>query len=102
MTPILYTLAQNADDNARAAGAALGGGAVFCCFSIVWLALVVVIIAGMWKVFVKARQPGWAAIIPIFNIYILCVIAGKPAWWIILFLIPFVNIIAAIIISLEI
>ena len=56
----------------------------------------------MWKVFVKARQPGWAAIIPFFNVYILTVIAGRPILWFILLLIPFVNIVAAIIVCIDI
>ena len=50
----------------------------------------------MWKVFEKAGQPGWAAIIPIYNLYIMTKIAGKPGWWVIMFLIPFVNLIFAI------
>jgi len=47
----------------------------------------------MWKVFVKAGQPGWAAIIPIYNIYIMTKIAGKPGIWTLWCLIPIVNII---------
>ena len=58
---------------------------IFC------LALAVLIIAAMWKVFVKAGQPGWAAIIPIYNIYIMTKIAGKPGIWTLLCLIPVVN-----------
>jgi len=58
---------------------------IFC------LAIAVFIIAAMWKVFVKAGQPGWAAIIPIYNLYILTKIAGKPGWWVLLFFIPLVN-----------
>jgi len=58
---------------------------------IVWLAFMVFIIAAIWKVFEKAGQPGWAAIIPIYNLYILTKIAGKPGWWVLMFLIPFVN-----------
>jgi hypothetical protein len=61
------------------------------------LAILVVIIAGGWKVFTKAGQPGWAFIIPIYSAYILLKIAGKPGWWLILLLIPFVNIIFGII-----
>ncbi len=61
------------------------------------LALIVAIIAGFWKVFVKAGKPGWAAIIPIYNAIVLLEIAGKPLWWIILFFIPIVNIIVGII-----
>ena len=53
-------------------------------------------IAAMWKVFTKAGKPGWASIIPIYNMVVLLDIAGKPVWWIILFFIPIVNLIFAI------
>jgi hypothetical protein len=55
-----------------------------------------IMIAAMWKVFTKAGKPGWASIIPIYNIIVLLQIAGKPAWWIILFFIPIVSLIIAI------
>jgi hypothetical protein len=58
--------------------------------------IAVVMIAAMWKVFTKAGKPGWAAIVPIYNIIVLLAIAGKPAWWIILFFIPIVSLIFAI------
>jgi len=47
---------------------------------LLYLGLIILIVAGIWKVFVKAGQPGWAAIIPIYNIYILLKIACKPGW----------------------
>jgi len=53
----------------------------------------VISVIGMWKVFEKAGKPGWAAIIPIYNAIVILEIVGKPIWWIILFLIPCVNII---------
>jgi hypothetical protein len=63
-------------------------------FAIIWLVIVVVVIAGMWKAFEKAGQPGWACIIPIYNIYVMTKIGGKPGWWVVvIFLVPFVNII---------
>jgi hypothetical protein len=65
-------------------------------FIIVWFATIIIMIVAMWKVFEKAGQPGWAAIIPIYNIYVLLKIAGKPGWWLILFLIPVVNLVFAI------
>ena len=65
-------------------------------FWIVWCAVVVVEIAAFWKVFTKAGQPGWASIIPIYNLVVLLQIAGKPIWWILLMLIPVVNIVVAI------
>ncbi|PYP40384.1 MAG: signal peptidase I [Gemmatimonadetes bacterium] len=61
-------------------------------------ALIVLEIAAMWKVFEKAGQPGWAAIIPIYNVIVLIQIAGKPVWWILLYLIPVVSFIIAIIV----
>jgi hypothetical protein len=60
---------------------------------IIYLAIVVFLIAAMWKVFEKAGQPGWAAIIPIYNLYIMTKVAGKPGWWVVMFLIPILNIV---------
>jgi len=65
---------------------------------IIYLALIVFLIASMWKIYTKAGQPGWAALIPIYNIYVLIEIAGKPGWWLILFLVPFVNIVIEILV----
>jgi hypothetical protein len=48
-------------------------------------------IASLWKIFTKAGKPGWACIIPIYNIIVLLDIVGKPWWWLLLMLIPFVN-----------
>lgn len=48
-------------------------------------------IIAMWRIFTKAGQPGWAAIIPFYNIYVLMKVVGRPGWWLILFLIPLVN-----------
>jgi Family of unknown function (DUF5684) len=63
---------------------------------VVYLAFIVFIIASMWKVFEKAGQPGWAAIVPIYNIIVMLKIVGKPWWWLILMLIPILNIVYAI------
>jgi hypothetical protein len=71
-------------------------------FWVCYFAVIILLIAAMWKVFTKAGQPGWAAIIPIFNMYILCKVAGRPGWWVILLLIPFVNFIILIILSIDV
>ncbi|SRR5712692_1847862 len=65
------------------------------------LSIVVLTIAGRWRVFEKAGRPGWAAIIPIYNTYILFRIAGKPGWWLLLLFIPVVNLVILLLISLE-
>jgi hypothetical protein len=72
-----------------------GGGAGGAIFGLLVAALV---IAGMWKVFTKAGKPGWAAIIPIYNLIVLLQIAGKPVWWILLLLVPVVNLVIVILI----
>ncbi len=69
---------------------------------LIQLAIVILIIAGIWKTFAKAGQPGWAAIIPIFNAYILLKVAGRPWWWLLLLLIPLVNIVIAIIVAFDV
>ena len=69
---------------------------------LLYLALIVLVIAGFWKVFVKAGHPGWAAIVPIYNIYILLKIAGKPGWWLLLFFIPVVSLVIMILVSIEV
>ena len=66
------------------------------------LALTVVVILGWWKMFEKAGEPGWAAIIPIFNIIVFLKIAGRPIWWVVLFFIPIANIIVAIVLAIDI
>jgi hypothetical protein len=53
------------------------------------IVIAVVMIASMWKVFAKAGQPGWAAIVPIYNLIVLCQVAGRPIWWFLLLLICF-------------
>lgn len=62
-------------------------------FLIVELAFVALLIIGWWKIYEKAGQPGWAAIIPIYHWIIMLRTAGKPTWWVILFFIPFVNLV---------
>jgi len=68
---------------------------------IVGLLIALFLIVAMWKVFTKAGQPGWASIIPIYNLYVWCKIVGRPWWWILLMLIPFVNFIIAIILCID-
>ena len=80
-------------------------GGVTAILVLVYIVVIVFEIAALWKVFVKAGQPGWAAIIPIYNLYILLKIIGRPGWWILLFLlgiIPFVGWIAVLVIGIII
>mgnify|MGYP003574912555 CR=1 FL=1 len=83
----------SSDYSSGGAGILAGIGATFF---IIYLAIIVVAIAGMWKTFEKAGKPGWAAIIPIYNIYIMIEIVGKPSIWLLWMLIPCVNIVFSI------
>lgn len=63
---------------------------------LVYLAILIVVIVAEWKIYKKAGQPGWACIIPIYNILVLLRIIGKPWWWLLLLIIPVVNIVIGI------
>lgn len=68
---------------------------------LIGLAVLVVMIVALWKIFEKAGKPGWASLIPFYNIYIMLELAGKPGWWLVLYLIPLVNLIMAIIVTIA-
>ncbi len=70
-------------------------------FTIISLAIAILIIVSTWKVYQKAGQPGWASIVPIYNFIVLLEVVGQPIWWILLFFIPFINIIFIFIVYHE-
>ena len=74
--------------------ALLGAGIIL----LVWAVIMILIIGSFWKVNTKAGKPGWAAIVPIYNMMVLAEIGGKPNWWGLLILIPFAGLIFYIII----
>ena len=73
------------------------GGTMF----FVMLACFAIMIIAAWRVFTKAGQPGWAAIVPIYNAIVVLQIVGRPLWFIVLFFIPLVSIVAAIIVCVD-
>lgn len=80
--------------------ASSGGGAIV--LFLIYILIIVAVLVGLWKVFAKAGEPGWAAIIPFYNIYTLLKIAGRPGWWLILYLIPVVNLIVGLVVALDV
>ena len=70
-------------------------------FWVIYMAVIILYIVAMWKIYTKAGKPGWAAIIPFYNIYVLLEIVGRPGWWLILYFIPFVNFIVHIVVQLD-
>ncbi len=49
-----------------------------------------------WMIYAKAGQPGWACLIPIYNLIVLLKIVGRPVWWFFLMCISIVNIVIII------
>ena len=68
---------------------------------IIQLAIIAFFVWVFWRIFEKAGKPGWAAIIPIYNVIVMLEIVGRPWWWIILFFIPLVNIVIGFIVALD-
>lgn len=93
----MHILALLQEGGGGGAGAAIGG----LIMMLIWLAVMVFFIAVGWKIFAKAGQPGWASIIPIYNLWILVKIIGKPTNWFIFMLIPGLNVIFGILAVLE-
>lgn len=77
------------------AAAAAGGAAVFLIFGLIGY---VVASLGLMGVFTKAGRPGWAAFVPVYNMVVLLQVVGRPLWWLVLLLIPGVNVVALIVI----
>ena len=94
---MIATLLLDNDRAGEAAALAFSG-----IFMMIALAIAVICIIGMWKVFEKAGQPGWACLIPIYNLYILLKVAGRPGWWLLLFLIPLLNLVFLLLVSIDI
>jgi len=76
-----------------------GDGSVFGV--IFQLAVLAFFLWVFWKIFEKAGKPGWAAIIPIYNVIVLLEIVGRPVWWILLLFIPVVNIVVGFLLALD-
>lgn len=76
-------------------GGAAAGGIIAL---IIVLVIALFYLIAYWRIFSKAGRPGILAIIPIVNTFVLLSIVGRPLWWFVLFLIPFVNIVMLIIV----
>ena len=92
---MMTALLAQAETSDASAGAVL----VFLLFGV---ALIALMIAALWMVFTKAGHPGWAAIVPFYNLYILLKIAGRPGWWLLLMLIPLVSLVILIVVYIDV
>lgn len=70
-------------------------------FVIGMILVVLVLLVSFWKIYEKAGEPGWASLIPIYNLFVLVKIAGKPWWWFLLMFVPVVGIIISILVYIA-
>jgi hypothetical protein len=60
------------------------------------LAGIILMFPSLWLTFEKAKQPGWASLVPGYNLYLLCLMGGRPGWWVALMLVPGVNLVVLV------
>jgi hypothetical protein len=87
--------------NADGSEVSVAGGGSIVFVVLISLAFLAVMIGSMWKVYTKAGQPGWASIVPIYNLVVLLRITGKPLWWLALMAIPLVNFGVMIVLAMD-
>ena len=63
---------------------------------ILFFAILIAMFAALCVIYEKAGEPGWAAIIPIYNVIVWMRIIKKPWWWLLLIIIPLVGLIFSI------
>ncbi len=68
---------------------------------LVQLAVVVVEVAAFWRIFTKAGERGWAAIVPVYNLIVLQRIVQRPTWWVFLWFVPGASAVVAVIVLVE-
>jgi hypothetical protein len=95
---VLALIQEGIEQHPAVEGAAAGSTSS----SLFSLVIAVVVVASLWKVFAKAGEPGWAAIVPVYNLVVVLRIAQKPIWWIVLFFIPVANLVAVILTGIAI
>lgn len=76
-------------------------GPIFVIYLVVLSIISLAYLAASWKIFIKAGRPGWAVLIPIYNLVVYLQIVGRPAWWLLLFFVPVVNFAISIMLSLD-
>lgn len=64
---------------------ALAAGIVLLVFGIIMFIVGVFVLISQWIIYTKAGQPGWASIIPVYNLIVLLKIVGRPVWWLAMF-----------------
>lgn len=96
-----YQPVENYIDPGVAMGIGFGMGMFGGFFFLICSLVLILILVSLWKIFVKAKKPGWAALVPIYNIVVMLEIAGMPTWYIFLMFIPLVNLVIGLMILVN-
>ena len=80
---------------------AAGAGIAMLVMMPIYLAIMAVSIVSMWKLFTKAGKPGWASLVPVYNLVVMVEIVGRPLWWVAMFFIPVANIVFGVMLYLD-
>ena len=76
-----------------------GGGFIV---PMIMFGVMLMFVASMWRIFTKAGKPGWACLVPIYNVVVMLQIAGRPMWWLLLMFIPIVNLFVGLVLFIDI
>lgn len=70
--------------------------------AILVITILIIYTMALWKIFTKAGKPGWAAVVPVYNAVVYFQICGLNPWLLLLFLVPYLNVVAiSIILSIS-
>ena len=69
---------------------------IITAYLVIVIPIVLIAIVAMWRIFTKAGQPGWAVLIPFYNLYVLTQVAKLPSWWMLLYFVSFIPVIGAL------
>lgn len=78
-----------------------GACIIYIVMSVISFAVTIILLVGMWKMYSKAGEPGWASIIPLYNLYVLFKITWCKGIMFLLLLIPIVNIVIGIMTNIK-
>ncbi len=77
------------------------GAGIGLTFLLLYLVILVFYLICSIKIYQKAGRKWWEAIIPIYNVIVLLKIVGRPIWWVLLLLVPFVNLVVTVILAVD-
>ena len=89
------------ENNYGAIAAGVGSIIGILFLYLLYFALIAFYIFCMWKIFVKAGKPGWAAIVPVYNVLIELEITHLPWWFLLLMFVPLANFVILIFVMLA-